>query len=197
MDARTVESYNAQAEQYDNQTVSYWERFPSSFLQTFAEKIRGPVLDIGSGPGRDGLLLKQRGLDITCLDASQAMVNLCRARGLKTMIGDFMALPFPATSFSGVWAYTSLLHVPRRDFDRPIQEIQRVLVPGGTLALGMIGGDFEGYRASERLSAPRYFTHYTKEEVIARVSQHGFTVLFHDQIVDGDKTYLHFLAEKL
>lgn len=117
------------AEEYDLETTDFWQKFPRTFLDKFIEIIStgGKVLDIGSGPGRDGSLLKEAGLKVTCIDASEAMVKLSSEKGLDSICGDFMNLPFPNQSFSGAWAYTSLLHVPKKDIDLALDEIKIIL----------------------------------------------------------------------
>src|SRR4051812_42476026 len=112
MDAKTIQAYNEEAENYDLGTEDFWDKFPRTFFDKFIELTKGRVLDIGSGPGRDGLMLKQSGLDITCLDASEAMIKLCQDKGLLGIVGDFSVLPFEDESFDGVWSYTAWLHVP-------------------------------------------------------------------------------------
>ena len=61
MDEKTIKTYNQMAKEYEDETVDFWKRFPRTFFDKFAELVKGKVLDVGSGPGRDGLLLKERG----------------------------------------------------------------------------------------------------------------------------------------
>src|SRR6185436_13529912 len=99
MDQRTINTYNEMAEEYDVETADFWKRFPRAIIDKFSEAVHGKVLDIGSGPGRDGLILKDKGLSVVCLDASQAMVDISTQRGLESVCGDFNSLPFPEKSF--------------------------------------------------------------------------------------------------
>jgi len=94
MDEKTIETYNQMAKEYDSETADFWERFPRTFFDKFARLVHGKVLDVGSGTGRDGALLEQKGLEVTCLDASEAMVKLCNEKGLEAVLGDFTSLPF-------------------------------------------------------------------------------------------------------
>src|SRR5665811_46497 len=112
MDQRTIDTYNHTAGAYDEETSNFWNIFPRTIIDTFASMVHGRVLDVGSGPGRDGLILQEKGLDITCLDASEKMVELSTSRGLNSVVGDFCSLPFQDAMFGGVWAYTALLHIP-------------------------------------------------------------------------------------
>jgi SAM-dependent methyltransferase len=103
MDTKTIETYNLLAKEYDEETIDFWDRFPRTFIDTFCGlTAEGKVLNVGSGPGRDGLLLKSNGTDVTCVDASSAMVALSLARGLNSIVGDFNDLPFESNTFGGV-----------------------------------------------------------------------------------------------
>ena len=200
MDQQTIETYNQMAAEYDTETADFWDKFPHDFFDTFAASVSGPVLDVGSGPGRDGALLRDRGVAVTCLDASEAMVAMCRAKGLEAIVGDFMDLPFPDASFNGVWAYTSLLHVPKSEAHKALNEIKRVLVPGGVLGLGLIEGDNEEYRIGLKntgVTLPRWFSYYTKEELEKLLTEHGFAVTHFTNFKPNTRMYLNFIAKKL
>lgn len=196
MDPATIDTYNRMAAEYDAETANFWDIFPRTVIDTFASMAKGRVLDVGSGPGRDGLLLKDKGLDVVCLDASSAMVELSRSRGLESIEGDFTALPFSDGSFSGVWAYTSLLHVSKAQAGKAVAEIARVLAPNGVFGLGLIEGEDELYRKSSEMYLPRWFSYYKKEEIEALLKAHGFEMVFFEQFKPKSKNYLHFIAEK-
>lgn len=178
MDQQTINTYNRLAKEYDAKTSDFWDRFPRTIFDKFIELSKGKILDVGSGPGRDGLILQKAGLDVTCLDASEAMIELSRQRGLHSVLGDFNQLPFKNKSFDGVWAYTSLLHVPKSRVVNSFSEIQRVLKPCGIFGLGLIEGDAESYRESSGVGQPRWFSFYKKEEVESLLAKYGFEVIY-------------------
>lgn len=197
MDQKTIDTYNNMALEYDEETIDFWQRFPRTFLDKFIElNPTARVLDVGAGPGRDGLLLEQGGLDVICLDASEVMVKLSIEKGLESVLGDFSDMPFADASFDAVWAYTALLHVPKAEVNKAMQELCRVLKPNGHLALGLIEGDYEGYRDSSGVAAPRWFSFYTKKEVENLFEQHGFHVVYFEQFQPRSKNYLNFIARK-
>lgn len=196
MDQRTIDTYNRVAQDYDTETTDFWKLFPSTIIDNFADLVRGRVLDVGSGPGRDGLILKEKGLDVVCLDASEEMVRLSSSRGLESVVGDFCALPFHDAEFNGVWAYTALLHVPKTEIDTALSEIARVLKEGGIFGLGMIEGDDELYRESSGVNLPRWFSYYQKDEVENILRVHGFTIVYFEQFKPGSKNYLNFISRK-
>ena len=127
MNSKTIKTYNQVAKDYDQKTSDFWEKVPKTFFNKFLNLTKGKVLDVGSGPGRDGLLFKQKGLDVVCLDASEEMIKLCLEKGLNAVVGDFKKLPFEDNSFDSVWAYTSLLHSKKEEIDKSLKEIKRVL----------------------------------------------------------------------
>ncbi len=196
MDQKTIDTYDKMAKEYDAETSDFWNRFPKDIIDTFAGSVNGKILDIGSGPGRDGLLLKNLGLDIVCLDASAEMVKIAQERGLNAVVGDFMELPFVADEFDGVWAYTSLLHVPKSDTGKAFLEIVRVLKKGGALGLGLIEGDEELYRESSGVNMPRWFSFYTEQEVRELLFEYGLKEIFFQKFSTGTKNYLNFIAIK-
>ncbi len=196
MDKLTIDTYNKLARDYDEETADFWERFPSTIIDKFSERAKGRILDIGSGPGRDGLILKEKGFDVVCLDASEAMVELSSSRGLESVVGDFSTLPFPDASFDGVWSYTTFLHVPKAEVHIAFSEVNRVLKSGGIFGLGLIEGDEEKYRESSGVNQPRWFSYYRKEEIENLLQKHGFAIEYFEQFKPGPKNYLNFISRK-
>ncbi len=198
MDKKTITTYNKTALEYDEEISTFWDRFPRTFIDKFAQLAKEKVLDIGSGPGRDGMILKEKGLDITCLDASFGSHRqaLPRERIKSNSWGDFNKLPFENETFDAVWAYTSLLHVPKAEVDKPIDEIKRVLKDKGILGHGLIEGDTEEYKESSGVNMPRWFSFYKKDEIESILKNHGFEQLYFEEFKPGSKNYLNFIYRK-
>lgn len=196
MDIRTIDTYNQLAAEYDVETTGFWEQFPRTFLDKFIEISGKKVLDVGSGPGRDGLILQEFSKEVICLDASEEMVNISTERGLESIVGDFMNLPFEDQSFDSVWSYTALLHVSKKDVAVAIGEINRVLIPGGIFGLGLIEGAEEKYRESSGVNLKRWFSFYQKEEIKDLLSKHGFELVYFDTFIPNSKNYLNFIFRK-
>ena len=197
MDPQTIETYNKMAKEYDDDTVDFWEIFPKTVIDRFVSLAREKILSVGSGPGRDSLLLKKKGLEVICLDASEAMTKLSRENGLESVLGDFNNPPFDERTFDGVWAYTSLLHIPKKDIDKPLREISRVLKDKGALCLGLIEGNSEGYKENAGLNMPRWFSFYEKPEIEKLLTKHGFEIVYFEEFKPRSKNYLNFIARKI
>ena len=95
------------------------------------------LLDIACGSGLAAQTASRRGATVTGLDASEALVDIARARtpGGDFRVGDMFALPFPdasfdvATSFNGIW----------KGCEAALHEARRVLTPAGKLGLTFWG----------------------------------------------------------
>ncbi|MDQ3776864.1 MAG: class I SAM-dependent methyltransferase [Pseudomonadota bacterium] len=100
------------------------------------EDARGKtVLEIGCGQGTDLLQFARHGAEVHGLDYTPAGIGLARRRfqvyGLpaKLFVGDARRLPFPSDRFDVVYSHGVLMCVP--EFDQCINEVHRVLKPGG------------------------------------------------------------------
>jgi SAM-dependent methyltransferase len=99
-------------------------------FEAVAEVSPRRVLEVGCGRGEAAeRIARELGADVVALDQSERMVELTRARGLDTQLGDVQDLPFADGSFDCVLAAWMLYHVG--DLDRGLAEVQRVLRPGG------------------------------------------------------------------
>lgn len=99
----------------------------------------GRLLDIGCGVGLPALRLAEKtGAHVVGISNNEAQVLDARDRageaGMSDQVsfefGDGVDLEFPDSSFDGVWAFESLMHMDR---GQALAEIARVLRPGGRL----------------------------------------------------------------
>jgi len=191
----TIETYNRYAEMYDQEVIEFWEQFPEDFIEEFANATPGRrVLDVGSGSGRDALLLRDAGFDVICQDGSQRMIDMTTKFGFESHLADFTEIDFPGASFDGIWAYTSLIHIPKEEAREIIQKLHGLLKPNGTFAIGVIQGETAGM--VERKSMPgtsRYFKHYSSDELKELIESLGFTFLYENKYQPHNSVYLNQL----
>lgn len=117
----------------------------------------GPVLEIGTGPGRDALALVEAGLRVVGVDLSAGHAGRARARGLTMAVGSARALPFASGSMGGLWSMSTLMHVPAVAIEQVMREIRRVMAPGAPVAIGVWGGPDDEYfdESPNRVGEPR------------------------------------------
>jgi SAM-dependent methyltransferase len=96
------------------------------------------TLDLGSGEGRLGRDLADRGYDIVAVDASPSMVAAAReaSPGMEIHQADAASLPLPDASFDLVVAFMSLQDAD--DLGSAVREVGRVLSPGGHICLAIV-----------------------------------------------------------
>jgi demethylmenaquinone methyltransferase/2-methoxy-6-polyprenyl-1,4-benzoquinol methylase len=113
------------------------------------------ALDLATGTGDIAFAMAARGARVAGLDLTQRMIELARAKGNgpRFLVGDMLALPFPAASFDIVTTGYGLRNVP--NLMTAIEEIHRVLKPGGRL----LSLDFN--RPSNGLVRAAYLTYLT------------------------------------
>jgi SAM-dependent methyltransferase len=75
----STDSYVSIADLYDH-VVPYRERQDVAFFVAMAQESGGPVLEIGCGTGRVLIPTARAGVEIAGLDASQAMLAVCRQK---------------------------------------------------------------------------------------------------------------------
>lgn len=123
----------------------------ANFANTRALK----VLEIGCGLGTDGAQFAKAGADYTGVDLTNAAIELARKRfelfGLtgKFQVADAENLDFPDESFDVVYSHGVLHHTP--DIDAAVQEIHRVLKPGGRAIVMLYHRGSYNYRIGIRV----------------------------------------------
>jgi SAM-dependent methyltransferase len=126
----TREYYERNAKAFEERTLDRdMEHLYAAFLTRLPAKAK--ILDAGCGPGRDAAVFLKRGFDVTAVDASHAMIKLAAEKvGHRADVMPFQAIDFQET-FDGIWANSSLLHVPREEIDDVFLRLTRSLKPRG------------------------------------------------------------------
>lgn len=172
----TINTYNLYDDVYDKETEEFWENFPKSTIDIFVNELFGKkILDIGSGAGRDAIILRDRGLNITCIDAANKMVERTRKLGFTTIQSDFRKMDIENDKYDGAWAYTSLLHIKKEEVKDVLNNIYRTLKHKGVFLIGMIEGHYEGNKVRDSMpDTYRYFKFYDEKELRELVESVGF-----------------------
>jgi ubiquinone/menaquinone biosynthesis C-methylase UbiE len=98
------------------------------------EKIPSPgwILDIGGGG--EGVIGQLEGRRVVAVDTSRRELEEAAPGPLK-LVMDARELQFLDGSFSTAACFFSLMYIPPQDHEKVLQEIYRVLQPGGQLYL--------------------------------------------------------------
>jgi ubiquinone/menaquinone biosynthesis C-methylase UbiE len=147
--AEAADSYDRVADRYADLVRTGLEDLPlekrlvDHFAHSVVEAGRGPVIDVGCGPGWLTRDLASRGLTVSGIDISTSMLRLARANnpGLGFVAASLTQIPVADGAAAGVFCWYVLHHVPDEDLETAIRELARVIFPGGSLMLGGHVGD--------------------------------------------------------
>ena len=195
----TIATYDKYATVYDEGVIDFWRNFPSEFIDKFVVSLSGKrIVNLGSGSGRDALLLRQHGLDVVCVDASSSMVDITNHLGFESHKMTFAEMDFPKESFDGAWAYTSLIHIPPREAEAAMRAIHGFLKPKGIFAIGAIEGETAGMVEHKTMpNASRYFKKYDRDELKLLVEKCGFKFMAELDYQPHNSVYLNQLYLKV
>ncbi len=142
------------------ETIGYYDGNAASFIagtanvefgdlqQKFASMLPqgGRVLDLGCGSGRDSLAFLKAGFQVDATDGSAAMAKAAsELTGLQVTHALFSEYE-PHGTYDGIWACSSLLHVPAGQLPATIAKYAQALKPGGVFYLSFKLGAHNGMR---------------------------------------------------
>jgi SAM-dependent methyltransferase len=186
-------SYNREkASQRDQAEKDSWKIAERQrFLALLQQEQKATLLEVGAGTGSDSLFFQREGMDVTCTDLSPEMVALCREKGLKAYVMDFLSLDFPPGSFDAIYAMNCLLHVPTSSLPHVLQKLRDLLRARGLFFLGVYGGaEYEGAHPDDQHRPPRFFAHHT-DEFMQSVTAPFFELVSFEAIPLQDRSW-HF-----
>jgi len=169
-DDKTVSAYDSQINNYlkvinnqpeDQQLLDFISRFkPDDY-----------ILDLGCGPAISSATMREHGLRVDPVDASQEMVNLANTTfNIGARLAAFEEINTTDT-YDGVWANFSLLHATAEEFPRILESLKYALKSKGILYLGMKIG-----QGSARDKYERFYSYYTQDELVDHLVKAGFVV---------------------
>lgn len=142
--AATVEGIEPESMEYYREIRRYrYEEYGTWFrkMMRFGEWRGKKVLEIGVGIGSDHFSFASEGASMTALDLSREHLRQTqkhlRLEGLSTdpHYGDAESSPFADNTFDLVYSFGVLHHTPHTE--KAMDEVFRVLKPGGTALIGL------------------------------------------------------------
>ncbi|MGH6952085.1 MAG: class I SAM-dependent methyltransferase [Vitreimonas sp.] len=149
-DDRHVDVFGGQAQTYaqhysgiDTPVAYFFHRRQALVMNALRNLAGGAILDVGCGPGVYARACLDRGFRYDGLDASAGMIEegskrLCARDGAKLTVGDARRLPYPANSFDAALCLGMLEYVTKEDEALCLQELTRVVKPGGLIVFSFL-----------------------------------------------------------
>ena len=165
-----------------NNTINYYNQNAENFIANTQNADMHPtqerflrvldantsILDFGCGSGRDTKYFLEKGYQVTATDGSAEICRLASEfTGIEVKEMLFQELD-TMNQYDGIWACSSILHLPKKELLPVIQKMCEALKDNGIIYTSFKYGDFEGERNG------RYFTDFTEKtfrEVIEKVPE--------------------------
>ena len=121
--------------EYNSKKYAFFSHLDTIFLPKIHEHLaprrRDKILEVGC---RRGLLVKKMqelGVDAYGIDINPQAIAHGTAKNLT--VADATCLPFADASFNKIYSIHTIEHIP--NVRKALQEMERVLIPGGTIML--------------------------------------------------------------
>ena len=190
-----LDFYDTYSLEYENEKKDFFRNTLLRYAERFIENLSGEnILDLGCGPGRDSEIFESIGLQSICLDISKEMIKLCKEKKLEGVVGDLENLPIQENYFDGVWASTSLLHIPKSKLKGVLESTNKLLKDGGILYISMKKGNSEGEFFDERYDKKkRFYALYQENELKEYLSKSFKNIKL---LSEKEEDFLHLLCMK-
>lgn len=132
----------------------------------------GLAIDVGCGEGRWTRELAELGYDVVGVDRSHTLVEAARDADPngRYEVAPAEELPFADGEVSFVLCVNVLMHIV--DLDVVLREFARVLVPGGTLVVGLAHPVLEAGTFDEESGELRVSSYFSAEEHVLPLGEH-------------------------
>src|SRR3989344_5408627 len=196
---KTIASYNKHSAYHAKRFSDLTDLLRRNEFKYFISLLPGKnILDLGCGSGDHSLLFKQQGLEVSAIDISQEMVRLTREKDIEAEIMDIEQLTFAPESFDGIWAVTSLLHIPKAALPGVIKNLHKILKHGGILYVCVKEGEGEKMVVDNADgTTERFFSFWQLEELRALFLPLFNSVAFNEErVVLNGRTFLQLFFRK-
>lgn len=151
---KTIQYYNENAEAFVANTVNvHFQETQEYFIRLLEPKSK--ILDFGCGSGRDTKYFLGKGFQVEAIDGSAELARYASEyTGIPVKCQKFQELN-QNEIYDGIWACSSILHLPKNELTKVLQKMAIALKPNGVIYTSFKYGTFEGMRNG------RYFTDFT------------------------------------
>ena len=175
---KTVYAYNNAASAYEEK-FSRNETYKKHAL-FFADMFRpgDDILDIGCGPGLNSALFSGKGLNVTGVDSSVAMIKLAEKNCPEGRFVNKAAADFKAEKrYDGICMAFVIVHMKDSEAEKLINRIPGMIKEGGKVYISFMTGKNEGYETTSFSEDEFYFNYFDAEKITAQFENNGFKLI--------------------
>lgn len=110
------------------------------------------LIDFGCGLGRHSVFFAQQGFDVSAFDLSKDGVCYLKSwaerenLSIDVKVADMLALPYPDDAFDCLYAFHVISHTDTAGIRKILQEIKRIVKPGGEIFTTLCSKDTWSYK---------------------------------------------------
>ncbi|MGH3703804.1 MAG: class I SAM-dependent DNA methyltransferase [Agromyces sp.] len=195
--AEVREAYTERADEYISLlgSVADMHELDRELISRWAERLDGPALDAGCGPGHWTDHLRRLGRDVEGVDLVPAFVARARERfpEVSFRVASFDDLGVADAALGGILAWYSLIHLEPDRVPPALDEFARCIAPGGSLLLGFFDGPMVEPFPHKVVTA--YF--WPPSAMTERLEAAGFTVEeVHTRAESGSRPHAAVVARR-
>ena len=139
------QAYSAMSDLYIELFASGAHEHPDDLdlMRRHLGTLSGPVLDLGCGPGHLSSFLATTCPDVTGIDLVPEFVAYARRAhpAVQFQLGSLTSVDRPDASVAGALAWYSLIHFGPEHVFAALEEMRRIIAPGGVVVIGFFEGD--------------------------------------------------------
>ena len=163
---------------------------PSPFLLktlSLPGLLKGRVLELGCGPGRDTVELLKQGWDVVAIDKShEGISNLKEGtldnKNIDCRLEKFEDMALPSSSFDLVYSKHSLSFCQKESWEGVWNKIEASMRKGGIISMHLFGEN-DDFKKSNRYGDMTFFSKQDIEELLS-----NFEVIFNHEEEDDKKS---------
>ena len=191
----TVDYYDHNSEQYEKKADSVdFSEISDSFLKYL--KKGSLILDFGCGTGRDSKYFIHKGYKVYPVDGSTEMCKRASMLLGQEVVNMYFNEFKEINKFDGIWACSSVLHLPTNELISTLKNLEKSLKNGGYIYLTFKYGEYEGYRNG------RFFNDMTEDKfkkILMQISNISIMETFYNTSTIKEqinKQWINFFLKK-
>lgn len=190
-----------------NSIAPEWNKYkeiPSQLSKEFLKRLKGNVLDLGSGSGRH--LIKVKNGKMYFLDFSEEMIKLAekkaKAQKIKAefCVSNMNKIPYLDNYFDSAICISAIHCTPKKEHKKIIKELYRVLKPKAQALIGVWNiksKRFKNTKSKEKYigwtdKGKRYYYLFEELEIHKLFKDAGFKILS----AHNSELMINFIVEK-